>query len=479
MKPGFAKVLMMRIAKALLLASLWFVGWAQAETCTDYPGICVDQSSLMTPKVGSAVDVTSSSTAPTYTGCFENGTRGCGAQRINCETSHMGFNDPLVNRGVDAVPFASHLHTFFGLVGVDYATDITVKPTTGNSTCDGGTVNRTAYWTPATIDVRTGAAIASVGNLVYYKPEQSVPLDVQRFPENLRLISGDATRNTTTQAASGEVRYQCKTSGANSVPDSLDLIGMKDCPVGAQVWQLLEFNSCLSVDGVLPAGSFSGTISGWRPHATTTPTLMFRSTTLNSNVTDMSAPTGGGGAAAPTMVKYFDGHGSPDARTERVEVTFVALTEGQSATVAGLTWTAGVGGNTAEEVAIAFSGGSPSIDSTDHKSHLAKIGTSGLGSGNCPATHPYVIPHLRYTIEYTITDSELYRNMRLSCDTYKGPGGYCLHGDWRYGWNTDQDHLPWLQMIRHGGDDTNHRGDRDAAGNVISPPYMKYDRVTQ
>ena len=80
-----------------------------------------------------------------------------------------------------------------------------------------------------------------------------------------------------------------------------------------------------------------------------TATVLFTSATANTNVVDLSSS---GTAAAPVIAKS-DGVKSA---TETASALFKAMNAGETLTLAGLTFTAGGGGATANQVANAFSG---------------------------------------------------------------------------------------------------------------------------
>ena len=82
---------------------------------------------------------------------------GIGAFRTVCGYSHMRADDPIVKPNA---PGTSHLHTFWGNTATNAHSTAESIASTGNSTCRGGTVNRTAYWTPSIIDTRTGTPVA-------------------------------------------------------------------------------------------------------------------------------------------------------------------------------------------------------------------------------------------------------------------------------------------------------------------------------
>lgn len=115
-----------------------------------------------------------------------------GAFRINCSYSHMAFDDPIVWPGQ---PGKSHLHTFFGNTAVNASTTAANITTSGNSTCAGGTIDRSGYWIASMIDTTNGTPLAPFDSIFYYKlGYMSVkPAQVQNYPAGLRIIAGDAS----------------------------------------------------------------------------------------------------------------------------------------------------------------------------------------------------------------------------------------------------------------------------------------------
>lgn len=96
---------------------------------------------------------------------------GSGAFRTHCLESHTSHDDPLVFPGQ---PGAAHHHVFFGNPGVDAHTTVADLNDAGRTTCDGGTLNRSAYWVPALYDERD-ERIEYVEPLFYYKTGYHVP----------------------------------------------------------------------------------------------------------------------------------------------------------------------------------------------------------------------------------------------------------------------------------------------------------------
>ncbi len=72
-----------------------------------------------------------------------------GKFRFLCNFSHLNYDDPILFPGV---PGATHLHLFFGNRSANYASTYASLRASGDGTCDGGPLNRSAYWMPAMID---------------------------------------------------------------------------------------------------------------------------------------------------------------------------------------------------------------------------------------------------------------------------------------------------------------------------------------
>jgi hypothetical protein len=161
---------------------------------------------------------------------------GTGAFRIVCMYSHMNFDDAIVYPGQ---PGRSHLHTYFGNTTTDaHSTHVSLR-NHGNTTCNGGILNRSAYWVPAVIDTRTGRPIAPRSNIVYYKTGYSLPPStIQPFPIGLRMIAGDMLASSAQEFASWSCGEHTLRGGA--IP--------ANCPAGQDLTMNLIFPQCW--DGV-------------------------------------------------------------------------------------------------------------------------------------------------------------------------------------------------------------------------------------
>jgi len=191
----------------------------------------IDASSLPKGSAGDAYDrlqYTSQLAMPSDIGAF----------RIPCAYSHMAFDDPIVYPGR---PGAAHLHTFFGNTGTNAASTEQSIRDTGNSTCLGGTINRTAYWVPSMIDTSTGKPIAPDGSIFYYKQGYTLAPSsvIQPMPAGLRMIAGDPTSS---KPGSPGIRFKC-IGGPNNSSDQ-EGTEIPNCEVGAAVNQEIFFPQC-------------------------------------------------------------------------------------------------------------------------------------------------------------------------------------------------------------------------------------------
>lgn len=115
---------------------------------------------------------------------------GVGAFRFICKPSHNLYDDPIVYPGQ---PGASHLHTFFGNTMANANSTYSSLRTTGDGTCAGGPLNRSAYWFPSLRiddgdgDMNNDKVVMPDWTGVYYKmgPETSAPM-----PRGARIIFG-------------------------------------------------------------------------------------------------------------------------------------------------------------------------------------------------------------------------------------------------------------------------------------------------
>lgn len=109
-----------------------------------------------------------------------------GSFRTVCTVSHFNFDDPIVFPGQRA---ATHLHMYFGNALADFSSTGSSLASSGNATCQGGPLNRSAYWVPAVHD-GTGAVRPAQYMLAYYK--RAGDEDVVPYPNGLEMVVGNA-----------------------------------------------------------------------------------------------------------------------------------------------------------------------------------------------------------------------------------------------------------------------------------------------
>ena len=159
-----------------------------------------------------------------------------GAFRTGCQVVKHAQMDPLVAPGV--YPFG-HMHTFFGNMGIDQNSTSTTLASSGNSTCRGGTINRSAYWVPSLIDMRTHTPVTPMfESNFYYKTGYAVaPSAIVGIPVGLHVISG-ASNGTPASPSPVTPGFACWWSG-----------GANGVGAGGTNWQATIPTSC-TVNGV-------------------------------------------------------------------------------------------------------------------------------------------------------------------------------------------------------------------------------------
>ena len=206
---------------------------SQQSTSSDAGGPKIDSSKIPGSSAGSSferVQPTSLAVSASDIGSF----------RITCDFSHMAFDDPIVYPGQ---PGKSHLHSFFGNTGTNANSTESSLASTGNSTCHGGTANRSAYWVPAIVDTGDGTPVRPRTIIVYYKTgyDGVRPSDIHPMPPGLRMISGDPNRNGPVDAPA---HFTCL--GPNTNVSSPYIPG--SCAPGNEIWVTVIFPQCW--DGV-------------------------------------------------------------------------------------------------------------------------------------------------------------------------------------------------------------------------------------
>ncbi|GJG89224.1 hypothetical protein tb265_44050 [Gemmatimonadetes bacterium T265] len=173
--------------------------------------------------------VTATSLTPAYVA-------GEGSFRTTCGMARFAFDDPIVFPGQ---PGASHLHMFFGNAGVSAASTAASLASTGNGTCLGGTLNRSAYWMPAVIDPATSTAQVPDLAVIYYKSGYDMnPAAIQPFPQGLRIITGNMKAASASDQPYG-ISWSCRSANGNNATASIP-----NCAAGDAIRLTIIFPQC-------------------------------------------------------------------------------------------------------------------------------------------------------------------------------------------------------------------------------------------
>ena len=182
-----------------------------------------------------------------------------GAFRTDCGFSHMLHDDPIVYPGQ---PGKTHLHTFFGNTGANAHSTAESVAATGNSTCRGGTENRSAYWVPAMIDTSVGMPLRPYDIGVYYKAPSGAGFDPATIvppPDGLRMVAGNAKASAPQSGVA--VRWQCVSTKTPTTDPNTGVTypaayadptlwgpSIPACPVGSLLNQMVMFPFCWNGD---------------------------------------------------------------------------------------------------------------------------------------------------------------------------------------------------------------------------------------
>ena len=246
--------------------------------------------------------------------------------RFICWPSHLNYDDPIVYPGQQG---KAHLHMFFGNRATNYQTTPQNIAAKGDGSCQGGPINRTAYWVPALLDPN-GKARLPLTTVFYYKTQGIAKASVQPIPNGLRMISGNP------KAMSPQNDWH-------------------------QVW------ACYNADGSKVGESY--------------------------------------------VIPQNCGNG----QSLKLQFSF-------------------------PQCGARNSDGSPTLDSADHKSHMA---FQDPYYHTCPSTHPIPYPEISLNMLWKLGAGETTAGWYLSSDKMtmadgtqmNVPGGTTTHADWFMGWN--------------------------------------------
>ena len=187
-----------------------------------------------------------------------NGRSPQGQFRILCAVSHWSTEDPVV---FPDQPGAGHLHMFFGNPTADAFSTGESLAAAGAGTCQGGPLNRSAYWMPAMID-GSGHVVVPEAITLYYKSHRPDQVSGP-FPTGTQLVAGleaDGRMNSTFRA-SERLSWGCynPSIGVSTLPrNTIPGTASPPCPAGWPIQASIQFPQCLAVN---PDGSVRATSS--------------------------------------------------------------------------------------------------------------------------------------------------------------------------------------------------------------------------
>lgn len=161
-----------------------------------------------------------------------------GAFRIVCTPSHMSNDDPIVYPNQKG---AAHHHTFFGNTSVAYNSNLMAFSTTGNSTCKGGIMNRSAYWVPSMIDTATNTAKTPEVAIFYYKTGRTPGNLIISPPKGLRMIAGNSKA---TNSSTSTANFTCLPALGVKKPFYGWYKTIQNCGVGETMQMNVAFPQC-------------------------------------------------------------------------------------------------------------------------------------------------------------------------------------------------------------------------------------------
>lgn len=182
---------------------------------------------------------------------------GQGQFRVACDYSHFAYDDPIVKPNEFG---AAHLHMFWGNTTTDAASRVTPNadpndPTelleNGGGTCQGGVLNRSAYWMPAMYSGPAGPdrqIVLPTDITIYYKSYQ--PDSVQPLPQGVEFLAGNifpGGSHGVSFDATADTNWGCYQPDLGLVVERLSTIPT-DCDPDHTIQAVVQFPQCLAVD---------------------------------------------------------------------------------------------------------------------------------------------------------------------------------------------------------------------------------------
>lgn len=197
----------------------------------------------------------------------DNGAHVQGQFRINCAVSHYAYDDPIIHPGQ---PSRSHLHMFWGNTAADHNSTPATFAETGGSTCQGGVLNRSAYWIPAMLDGPTGpdrSVVIPKTITLYYKSHR--PADVNPLPAGIQLLVGNVDNGGAVRpsipAGRPHLSWGCYNPARGQAVNLAPVIpGTADTPQCPNNWDIqasIEFPQCIATNGGAPVLTSPGYVA--------------------------------------------------------------------------------------------------------------------------------------------------------------------------------------------------------------------------
>lgn len=187
-----------------------------------------------------------------------------GIMRINCDFAHSSYNDPIVFPGQAD---AAHLHRFYGNTLLDQNSTIDTLFTSGESSCQGNELNRSAYWVPALLAPSydpvggtrlvdsTGqpawnAVAAVVGNdeeaheIFYYSAGVSDLSSIRSIPLGLKMIAGNHMGQPGMEQDTSIVRWHCQSWESSDATNPRWSTSIPECAAPDRLRMDIFFPSC-------------------------------------------------------------------------------------------------------------------------------------------------------------------------------------------------------------------------------------------
>jgi hypothetical protein len=183
---------------------------------------------------------------------------GQGQFRVECDYSHFLYDDPIIKPNQFG---AAHLHMFWGNTSTNAASRVTPGGSpddrtqlleNGGGTCQGGVLNRSAYWMPA---MYAGAAspnrqlVLPKSITIYYKSYR--PNEVNALPQGVEFLSGNIAPGGvpgTSFAANPNLTWGCYEPDRGLIVEERAVIPT-DCTAAQTIIAIIQFPECIAVDG--------------------------------------------------------------------------------------------------------------------------------------------------------------------------------------------------------------------------------------